>query len=250
LNVQVLIPFRNFLLSIPTPGFILLVVAFALSIAGRKEAIFALIFFSLVALSGWWDRAIITLYSVISAVILAALIGLPVGIFAARSVKWSERVLLICDTAQTFPSFVYLIPAIMLFGITDIAVIFSILIFAMVPLTRYTIEGLRTVPQEMTEAADMSGATRIQKLWSVQLPLALPTMAVGFNQAIMFAFFMVIIAAFIGTQDLGQELQRTLAGTDLGKNFVLGICVSLMALTFDFTIMKWAADKKKMLGLA
>ena len=250
LNVQVLIPFRNFLLSIPTPGFILLVVAFALSIAGRKEAIFALIFFSLVALSGWWDRAIITLYSVMSAVILAALIGLPVGIFAARSVKWSERVLLICDTAQTFPSFVYLIPAIMLFGITDIAVIFSILIFAMVPLTRYTIEGLRTVPQEMTEAADMSGATRIQKLWSVQLPLALPTMAVGFNQAIMFAFFMVIIAAFIGTQDLGQELQRTLAGTDLGKNFVLGICVSLMALTFDFTIMKWAADKKKMLGLA
>jgi glycine betaine/proline transport system permease protein len=249
LNVQVLIPFRNFMLSIPTPAFILLVAAFALALAGRKQAIYALVFFSLVALSGWWDRAIITLYSVISAVTLAALIGLPIGIVAARSKKWSNRVLLICDTAQTFPSFVYLIPAIMLFGITDVAVIFSILIFAMVPLTRYTIEGLRMVPEEMTEAADMSGATRFQKLWSVQLPLALPTMAVGFNQAIMFAFFMVIIAAFIGTQDLGQELQRTLAGTDLGKNFVLGICVSLMALTFDLTIMKWAADKKSALGL-
>jgi len=74
-------------------------------------------------------------------------------------------------------------------------------------------------------------------------------MAVGFNQAIMFAFFMVIIAAFIGTQDLGQELQRTLAGTDMGKNFVLGICVSLMALTFDLVIMTWANDKKKALGL-
>ena len=249
LNVEILIPFRNFMLSIPTPAFILLVAAFALALAGRREAILAVLFFSLVALSGWWDRAVITLYSVISAVTLAALIGLPIGIIAARSKRWSERVLLICDTAQTFPSFVYLIPAIMLFGVTDIAVIFSILIFAMVPLTRYTIEGLRTVPEEMTEAADMSGATRIQKLWSVQLPLALPTMAVGFNQAIMFAFFMVIIAAFIGTQDLGQELQRTLAGTDLGKNFVLGICVSLMALTFDLTIMKWAADKKRMLGL-
>lgn len=249
LNVQVLIPFRNFLLSIPTPAFILLVASFALAMAGRREAIFALVFFSLVALSGWWDRAIITLYSVISAVSLAALIGLPIGILASRSQKWSERVLLVCDTAQTFPSFVYLIPAIMLFGITDVAVIFSILVFAMVPLTRYTIEGLRNVPEEMTEAADMSGATRFQKLWSVQLPLALPTMAVGFNQAIMFAFFMVIIAAFIGTQDLGQELQRTLAGTDLGKNFVLGICVSLMALTFDLTILKWAADKKRLLGL-
>jgi len=249
LNVKVLIPFRNFMLSIPTPAFILLIAAFALALAGRREAIYALVFFGLVALSGWWDRAIITLYSVTAAVTLAALIGLPIAIIAARSQKWSTRVLLICDTAQTFPSFVYLIPAIMLFGITDIAVIFSILIFAMVPLMRYTIEGLRTVPPEMTEAADMAGATRMQKLWNVQLPLALPTMAVGFNQAIMFAFFMVIIAAFIGTQDLGQELQRTLAGTDLGKNFVLGICVSLMALTFDLVIMKWAADKKRALGL-
>lgn len=249
INVKVLIPFRNFMLSIPTPALILLVTAFALALAGRKQALYAAIFFSLVALSGWWDRAIITLYSVISAVSLAALLGLPIAIIAARSEKWSQRVLLICDTAQTFPSFVYLIPAIMLFGITDIAVIFSILIFAMVPLMRYTIEGLRTVPPEMTEAADMAGATRMQKLWNVQLPLALPTMAIGFNQAIMFAFFMVIIAAFIGTQDLGQELQRTLAGTDLGKNFVLGICVSLMALTFDLTIMKWAADKKRALGL-
>ncbi|SLN43308.1 Glycine betaine transport system permease protein OpuAB [Roseovarius gaetbuli] len=249
LNVQVLIPFRNFMLSIPTPAFILLIAAFALALAGRKQAIYAVIFFGFVALSGWWDRAIITLYSVIAAVALAALIGLPTAILAARSEKWSVRMLLVCDTAQTFPSFVYLIPAIMLFGITDIAVIFSILVFATVPLIRYTIEGLRTVPPEMTEAADMSGATRMQKLWNVQIPLALPTMAIGFNQAIMFAFFMVIIAAFIGTQDLGQELQRTLAGTDLGKNFVLGICVALMALTFDLTIMKWAADKKRALGL-
>ena len=248
-NVKILIPFRNFLLSIPTPAMILLVTAFALWLGGRREAWMALIFFGLVALSGWWDRSVITLYSVLSAVTIAMLIGLPIGIMAARSEKWSTRVLLACDTAQTFPSFVYLIPAIMLFGITDIAVVFSILIFSMVPLTRYTIEGLRTVPPEMIEAADMAGATRFQKLRHVQLPLALPTMAVGFNQAIMFAFFMVIIAAFIGTQDLGQELQRTLAGTDLGKNFVLGICVSLMALTFDMTILKWANDRKRTLGL-
>jgi len=249
LNVEVLIPFRNFLLSIPTPAFILLITAFALWLGGRKQAIIAAIFFSLIALSGWWDRSVITLYSVISAVTLAMLIGLPAGIAAARSDKWSGRMLLVCDTAQTFPSFVYLIPAIMLFGVTDVAVVFSILIFAMVPLTRYTIEGLRTVPLEMTEAADMSGATRMQKLIKVQLPLALPTMAVGFNQAIMFAFFMVIIAAFIGTQDLGQELQRTLAGTDMGTNFVLGICVALMALTFDLVILKWANDRKRALGL-
>ncbi len=250
LNVWILIPFRNGLLWIPTPAFILGIVAFSCWLGGKRPAIYAALFFSLVALSGWWDRSVITLYAVISAVILSMFIGLPLGILASRNERWSRRILLACDTAQTFPSFIYLIPAIMLFGVNDVAVIFSIVIFTTVPLTRYTIEGLRTVPPEMTEAADMSGATKRQKLLTVQLPLALPTMAVGFNQAIMFAFFMVIIAAFIGTQDLGQELQRTLAGTDLGKNFVLGICVSLMALSFDLTILSWAERRKRALGLA
>lgn len=250
LNVKVLIPFRNSLLWIPTPAFILLVTAFCYKIGGRKPAFYALVFFSLVALSGWWDRSVITLYAVISAVAISALIGIPLGIFAARSEKLSQRILLVCDTAQTFPSFIYLIPAIMLFGVNDVAVVFAIVIFTTVPLTRYTIEGLRTVPPEINEAVDMSGASRRQKLITAQLPLALPTMAVGFNQAIMFAFFMVIIAAFIGTQDLGQELQRTLAGTELGKNIVLGLNVSLMALTFDMAILSWAEKRKKALGLA
>ncbi|MFU1476748.1 ABC transporter permease [Roseovarius sp. C7] len=249
LNVKILIPFRDALLWVPTPAFVLAIVAFAYGVGGRKPGIYAVVFFGIVAFSGWWDRSVITLYTVISAVILATLLGIPLGIFAARSEKWSKRVLLACDTAQTFPSFIYLIPAIMLFGVNDVAVVFSILIFAMVPLCRYTVEGLRSVPPEMTELADMSGATRHQKMRTVQLPIALPTMAVGFNQAIIFAFFMVIIAAFIGTQDLGQELQRTLAGTELGKNFVLGMNVSLMALTFDFAISSWAEKRKQALGL-
>ncbi len=249
LNVWVLIPFRNALLWLPVPTVILALAALGTLIGGMRSALIAGGFFLIIALTGWWDRAIITLYTVISAVILATIIGLPLAIWAARSVRWSGRILLFCDTAQTFPSFIYLIPAIMLFGVNDVAVVFAILIFTLVPLVRYTIEGLRGVPLELTEAADMAGATRRQKLWSVQLPLALPTMAVGFNQAIIFAFFMVIIAAFIGTQDLGQELQRTLAGTDLGKNFVLGMCVALMALTFDHLIMRWADERKAKLGL-
>jgi glycine betaine/proline transport system permease protein len=245
LNIWILNPFKNFLLSIPTSAFILFISAIALGVAGRRQALVVAGFFSLIAMTGWWDRSVITLYSVISAVSLALVLGIPIGVLAARKESVARRVLLACDTAQTFPSFIYLIPAIMLFGITAT----SVVIFAMVPLIRYTIEGLRGVPAEMTEAADMSGATRLQKLWNVQLPIALPTMAVGFNQAIMFAFFMVIIAAFIGTQDLGQELQKTLAGADLGNNLVLGICVSLMALSFDMIIMKWARLKKAKLGL-
>ncbi len=96
----------------------------------------------------------------------------------------------------------------------------------------------------------MSGTTRAQTLWFVRLPLALPTMAVGFNQAIIFAFFMVIIAAFIGTQDLGQELQRTLAGMDLGKNIVLGMNEAQMAMPFAFAILAWARRRQAALGLA
>lgn len=245
----VLIPFRNGLLWLPTGTILLVMSALGYLVGGRKSALLAFGFFGAIALTGWWDRSIITLYAVISAVILATLIGIPLGITAAQKPKWSEPILLACDTMQTFPSFIYLIPAIMLFSVNDVAVVFAILIFATVPLTRYTIEGMRAVPEELIEAADMSGASTRQKLMHVQLPLALPTMAIGFNQAIMFAFFMVIIAAFIGTQDLGQELQKTLAGNDLGKNFVLGMCVALMALTFDHIIMQWAAARKKALGV-
>jgi ABC-type proline/glycine betaine transport system permease subunit len=329
MNVYILIPFRDLLLSIPTPAFIMLVAAMAWKVAGPRQAVIACAFFTYVALSGWWDRSVITIYYVLSSTFVAMFFAIPLAVWGAgppaqridfsrgintgmivglvslifrrsfiafvaliaagvfRYIIWTWGVfgeepsviayritfwllfaasfylmwrfagqmmrdvflLLVSDSAQTFPSFVYLIPAIMLFGITDIAVIFAITIFAMVPLVRYTIEGLRNVPEEMTEAADMSGATRRQKLWLVEFPLALPTMAIGFNQALMFAFFMTMIAAFIGTIDLGQELQRTLAGTDLGRNFVLGICVALMALSFDLVILKWASDKKKILGL-
>ncbi|MEM8793434.1 MAG: ABC transporter permease subunit [Pseudomonadota bacterium] len=323
---DVLIPFRNALLWLPIPTVILAWGALGYLVGGLRLAALAIGFYGIIALTGWWDRSIITLYAAIASVSLALVIGMPLGIWAARgaaqpvSLKsgpadfalgllglafkrapivltallvaglyyyfaelpseappeflslgslslylfagiwlalwWAVRrwprdvvMLVIVDTAQTFPSFVYLIPAIMLFGINDVAVVFSILIYTLVPMVRYTIEGLRGVPPELTEAADMAGATRMQKLWNVQLPIALPTLAVGFNQAIMFAFFMVIIAAFIGTQDLGQELQRTLAGTDLGKNFVLGMCVVLMALVFDNIIIRWAKDRRKALGL-
>jgi len=249
LTTQVLIPLRDGLLWLPSLTVILAVAALGHLVGGRRSALIAGGFLALVLLTGWWDRSMITLYAVMSAVALALMIGVPLGILAARRENWAKRILLACDTAQTFPSFIYLIPAIMLFGVNDVAVVFSILIFATVPLTRYTIEGLRSVPPEIVEAADMSGADRTQKLRKVLLPLALPTMAIGFNQAIMFAFFMVIIAAFIGTQDLGQELQKTLAGNELGKNFVLGINVSLMALTFDHIIMRWVADRKVALGL-
>jgi glycine betaine/proline transport system permease protein len=248
-NLWVLIPTEKALLYLPTLAVILAVTGFCLALGGWFAGLIGLLFFSAVAQLGWWDRAMLTLHSTFTAVFLSFLFGMPLAIWAARSERASRWMIFVCDTAQTFPSFIYLLPAIMLFGITPITVILAILIYTMVPVIRYTIEGLRGVPTEITEAADMSGATRSQKLWNVQLPLAMPTIAVGLNQAFIFAFFMVIIAAFIGTRDLGQEMQRTLAGTNLGTNFTLGFSVVFMALTFDVAINAWASRRRKVLGL-
>jgi glycine betaine/proline transport system permease protein len=137
----------------------------------------------------------------------------------------------------------------MLFGVNDVAVVSAVVVFAAVPIVRYTIEGLCNVPAELVEAADMSGATRGQTLWHVRLPMALPTMLVGANQSVMFALFMVIIAAFIGTQDLGQEMQRALSTTDVGKGLVLGFAVAFMGLMTDHLITRWSETRKQALGV-
>ena len=248
-NNYILVPTEKALLYIPTTAMILAVTALALRLGGAVPGLLGFVFFCIVAQLGYWDRAMLTLHAVFTATFIAFLIGAPLAIYAARKEARARRMILVCDTFQTFPSYVYLLPAVMLFGISPVTVILSILIYTMVPVIRYTIEGLRGVPAEMVEAADMSGATRWQKLKNVQIPLAMPTIAVGLNQALVFAFFMVIIAEFIGTRDLGQEMRKTLAGTHLGWNFVLGFSVVFMALTFDIAINAWSERRRKALGL-
>ena len=186
---------------------------------------------------------------VVFAVIVCALIGVPLGIWASRSARRAKAVQLLCDTLQTFPSFIYLIPVIMLFQVGDVAAISAIIIYASIPAARYTMFGLRGVPQEIIEAAITSGCTPRQTLWKVRLPLALPEILLGINQTIMFALFMVIIAAFIGTKDLGQEIFRALTFADAGKGLVLGLCVAFLGLTADRLITEWAKRRKQQLGL-
>jgi glycine betaine/proline transport system permease protein len=245
----VLIPMRDAYLWLPFTAVLALLAAIGWAVGGLRSALICVAYFGLIAMSGWWDRAMITVYMVSSSVTIAALIGLPLGIWAARHATRAARVLLVCDTAQTFPSFIYLIPVIMLFGVNDVAVVAAVVVFAAVPIVRYTVEGLQNVPPELIEAADMSGATRRQVLWHVRLPMALPTMLVGANQSVMFSLFMVIIAAFIGTQDLGQEMQRALSSTDVGKGLVLGFAVAFMGLMTDHLVMRWSEDRKRALGI-
>jgi glycine betaine/proline transport system permease protein len=239
----VLIPVRDAFLWLPTSAVLVFLAGIGWRIGGARSALVCLAFILPIALSGWWDRAMITVYTVTVSVALALIIGVPLGLFGASKPIRSQRFLLVCDTLQTFPSFIYLIPVVMLFGVNDVAVIAAVMVFATVPIIRYTIEGLRSIPPEIVESAEMSGGTKGQILLHVKLPLAVPTLVVGANQSIMFALFMVIIAAFIGTQDLGQEMQRALSSTDVGKGLVLGLAVAFMGLMADHLLLKWARSR-------
>lgn len=250
LSLNVLIPMRDAYLYAPFSAIILLVAGAGYILGGLRSALVCGAFIGFIALSSFWDRAMITAYMVSFAVLVSVLIGLPLGIWAARKDKRGRAALLLCDTFQTFPSFIYLIPVIMLFQVNDVSAIGAVIIYATIPIVRYTIEGLRNVPETLREAVQMSGANGWQRLINLELPVALPHIMVGVNQTVMFSLFMVIIAAFIGTQDLGQEMMRALSANDVGKGLVLGFCVAFMGLIIDHLVTRWSHDRKQALGLS
>ncbi len=139
----------------------------------------------------------------------------------------------------------------MLFGITDTSVLFAVIVYATIPATRYTIEGLRSVPAQLHEAGSMSGVNRLQRWLTIELPLSLPHMMLGVNQTVVFALFMVIIAAMIGTDDLGQLILKSLSDRHgIGNGLTLGLCVAFIGLAVDQVIRTWADGRKKLLGVS
>ncbi len=249
LSLKVLIPMRDAYLSLPIFAVVVLVVGIGIILGGLRSASTVFFYLFFIIVSGWWDRSMITAYLVSFAVFVCVGVGVPLGILASR-VKWLQKfILTLCDTFQTFPSFIYLIPVIMLFQVNDVSAAFAVIVYATIPITRYTIEGLRNIPMELQESVTMSGANKLQKLTQLELPMAFPHIMLGINQTVLFALFMVIIAAFIGTQDLGQEIMKALAESDMGKGLVLGLCVAFIGLIVDHLINTWAVDKKAKLGL-
>ena len=248
--LNILIPLRSAFQAVPWVAAVFLVAAIGWRLGGWKLAGTVAGFILFIAFSGFWERALITAYMVTFAVFLCVLIGVPIGVWAAGSEGRVKFVQLLCDTFQTFPSFIYLIPVIMLFQVGDVAAIAAIVIYASIPAIRYTMFGLKNIPAQTLEAATMAGCTPFQALWKVRLPLAFPEIMLGVNQTIMFALFMVIIAAFIGTKDLGQEIFRALTFADAGKGLVVGLCVAFMGLAVDRLVTAWAEGRKQELGLA
>jgi len=204
-----------------------------------------------IALTEWWDRALITMYMASFSVIISVTIGLIVGSVCAQYTFASKAALLVCDTLQTFPSFIYLIPVIMLFGVTDTSVLIAVIIYATIPAVRYTIEGIRNVPASLKEAGMMSGATAFQRWVKIDIPLAFPHIMLGVNQTVIFALFMVIIGAMIGTDDLGQYILKALSDKQgIGNGLMLGLCVAFIGLAVDHLINTWASQRKNALGLS
>lgn len=250
LITQVLVPMKTAFLSMPVAATFVLTMGIGLIVGGVRSMVTVGAFLLFIALTDWWDRALITAYMATFAVIVSVIIGFSVGALAAQSERASKVVLLLCDTFQTFPSFIYLIPVIMLFGVTDTSVLIAVIVYATIPATRYTIEGLRSVPPSLQDLGLMSGTTWYQRFANIDLPLALPHIMLGINQTVIFALFMVIIGAMIGTDDLGQYILKALSDKNgIGNGLMLGLCVAFMGLAVDHVIQTWAEKQRKALGL-
>lgn len=249
LLIYVMLPLKKLLLWLPW-SFVLLVVTVAgwrargPLLAASLAAMTAFIVFA-----GFWDQAMITVYLVGLSVVFALLIGLPLGIWASTNDTVSKVTTVLTDLLQTLPSFVYLIPVVMLFQSGDVPALIAVIAYAMAPVIRYTDAGFRGVRPELVEAATAIGCTRRQILFGVKWYAALPEVLLGVNQTIMLALSMLVITSLVGTTDLGQEVYIGLARTDTGRGFVAGICVAFIAIIADRLLHAWARKQKARMGL-
>ncbi|MEW9673141.1 ABC transporter permease [Ammoniphilus sp. 3BR4] len=219
-------------------------VALAWWLVDWKMATFAAFGLVLIMSLGLWEESMLTLAMVLASTIISLLFGVPLGILAYRLEQVGAIVKPLLDIMQTMPAFVYLIPAVLLFGLGNVTALIATFIFAMPPAVRLTILGMQQVPKETVEAAKAFGANEWQLLFKVQLPLALPMIMSGVNQVIMLSLSMVVIASMVGAGGLGAEVLRSISMLDVGLGFVGGIAVVIIAVLLD-RVTQHLAHKKK-----
>jgi glycine betaine/proline transport system permease protein len=204
-----------------------------LSSRSIKLVIGIVIALGLIGLFGMWENTMRTMAMILVCTLLSIVIGIPIGIFMSRSNRGQKMILPVLDVMQTMPSFVYLIPVVMLLGIGRVPGLIAVVIYAIPPVIRLTNLGIRLVDKEALEAADAFGASRLQKLLRVQLPLALPNIMAGINQTIMMALAMVVIASMIGVRGLGQPVLQAVTNQYFALGLFNGIAVVVLAIIFD-----------------
>lgn len=219
-----------------SPWIVVLLILLAITyLAGRSWRITLGTALALLAI-GWvglWHDAMVTLAMVTVCTITAVIIGLPIGVIAARSDRAQRIISPILDVMQTLPSFVYLIPVVVIFGIGKVPGMIAVVIYATPPMIRLTSLGIRLVDREAIEAADAYGASARQKLWGVQLPLALPTLMTGVNQTIMMSLSMVVVASMVGVGGLGKNVLQAINNQFFTMGFLNGFALVAIAIAFD-----------------
>ncbi|MBB6633806.1 ABC transporter permease [Cohnella thailandensis] len=231
------------LTAAPSLVLIVLIAALAYWIGKWKLAAFAVIGLLLIDNLGLWEPSMQSLALVLTASILSIVFGVPIGIACARSNAVRNTVTPILDFMQTMPAFVYLLPAVSFFSLGVVPGVIASIIFAIPPTIRLTNLGIRQVPGELTEAADAFGSSPAQKLFKLQLPIAMPTMMAGINQTIMLALSMVVISSMIGAQGVGAYVYRAVTQAKTGVGFEAGIAIVIMAILLDR--LTQSAFKKK-----
>lgn len=225
---------NNVLDFIPWLVLVLFVVIVTWRISGkiRNGLLYGLMLFIIGAL-GLWSLMIETLSIIIASVIIALLLGFPVGILASTSDRFDRIIRPILDTMQTMPVFVYLIPAMMLFGLGKPPAVIATTVYAIVPMIRLTNHGIRQIDKEIVEASLSFGSTKLQSLIKVQIPQALPTIMTGVNQTLMMAMSMVVTTSMIGASGLGMEVLIAVNRVEMGRGLVSGIAVVIIAIILD-----------------
>jgi len=229
-----LIWFEKLLLSTPWWLVIAAVGAFAYAASRSfKLTISVIVAFLVIGYFGMWEDTMRTMSMIIVSTLLAILIGVPIGIAMARSNRIQSIVTPILDVMQTMPAFVYLIPVVMLLGIGKVPGVIAVIIYAIPPVIRLTNLGIRLVDKEVLEAATAYGASPMQRLFGVQIPLAMPTIMAGINQTIMMALAMVVIASMIGVKGLGQPVLQAISNQYFTQGLLNGLAIVALAIIFD-----------------
>ncbi len=226
--------FEKLLLATPWP--IILIVVGALAWLGSRSwkiSLGSVLAFVLVGVLGMWEDTMATLAIISVSTLLCIAVGIPLGILMARSDKMQAIITPILDVMQTIPAFVYLIPVVMLLGIGKVPGLIAVCIYAVPPIVRLTNLGIRLVDADILEAADAFGASPRQKLFGVQVPLALPNIFAGVNQTIMMALSMVVVASMIGVRGLGVPVLKAIQNQYLALGLMNGLAIVALAIIFD-----------------
>ena len=244
-----LIRLEKLLLATPWP-IILLVLALLAWLGSRswKLAVGSVVAFMLIGYFGMWKDCMATVAIITVCTMMCITAGIPVGVLMAKSNRVERAMLPVLDMMQTIPSFVYLIPILMLLGIGKIPGLIAVCIYAIPPIIRLTNLGIREVDKETLEASTAFGATTMQKLKSVQIPLALPTIFAGVNQTIMMALAMVVIASMIGVKGLGVPILRAISNQYLALGLFNGLAIVALAIIFDRITQRYGTRIQKHRG--